>query len=508
MLLSHRPCAAALAALAFALTVSGLPAQGVNDAEPGYDFNSQEQQLVLDGESEVEGRLLGNTPQWVAQLLKWPDLGEIEIHLGIRDDEQVRDATDHLARILQAGYLPAEIGDRWVPLRDWNVFYSDWIDQGGADAFLTNWMIGEARFQVVDSPNTVIVGIRPPGRIPARLRPEAWAVEIAAQYMTPEVLPHAASDERMFRVIHSYVDGEIVEGDWIPSVTGGRRRSPATSSSIEVDRIKFFTDGVLAVFSVPKYLWDPSSLVNPFADRFPRPSSPAEIVAMRQMLFRPESHTPMPVASDPGQEQMGRLLGELLQATPSEVLIEDWSRRMSTDLNATRLGEMFDDMTPEERGLWHAQQLTERLMAEGAGALGRGQYEEASTRFGHALILDPLNVSAAWMLKITRDRARDDALRHEGTLPLPWFGVADQLLRRHRNAVEERSIQSRERSETQLALRDLRTQFLEAYSDHDYRRARQIVQRILALEPNDASSLFFADLIERLLATEEGRQTN
>ena len=47
----------------------------------------------------------------------------------------------------------------------------------------------------------------------------------------------------------------------------------------------------------------------------------------------------------------------------------------------------------------------------------------------HVLLLEPENVSASMMLKITRDRAQEWALsRSEQSGRLPWFSAAEQML--------------------------------------------------------------------------------
>jgi hypothetical protein len=472
-------------------------------AQPAMPFNSAAHELT--SEVSERSRLLSNTPQWVVQQLTWPPNGEIESHLGIRDVDQVAQATENAHLILRPDHISPTLSDQWVPLRDWNIFYTDWIDHGGADTFLTNYTLDEIRFQLADTPNFVIVGVRPVRGRPLNMRLEAWVLQVVEALLTEEVQPESTDDTRSYRILEIYEPDEIIEGDWLPRGPEGRRRGVTTSASTDIERVKFFTDGLIVVLSVPKFLWDPTSLVNPFAERFPEPSSPAEIVAMTQMLFHPESSVPEPVATD---QTMVTLLEQLLIETPGDVLIMDWSRRMGdVNLDHQRMGRMFSDMSPEQQGLWHAQQLSERLMAEGARALGDRRYDEAATRFGHALILDPLNVSAAWMLEVTRQRARSWAVEVEQPLPLPWFAAADQLLMRHRNAVEERRIQTEERSQRDLALRDLRTQWHEAYAERDLRRARQILHRMLDLEPGDASTLFFVDLIEHLLAVED-RETH
>jgi tetratricopeptide (TPR) repeat protein len=464
------------------------------------EFNSPAHELVKD--VYERGRLLTNTPQWAAQLLHWPPAGELQAHLAIRDDALAAEATAMAARVLQPDYLPDDLTDWWIPLRDWNVFYIDWVDHGGADAFLANFSVDETRFQVADTPNNVIVGIRPStGRGPG-LSSRQWVVDVARAFVSVDLHPIDLEDHALFRVLRRDESGEIVEGDWIPQ--GPERRTSAPDSALEIERVTYFSDSHVVVLAAPKFLWDPTSLANPFVDRFPVPESPAEVDALAQMLFRPESPTPQPVAADPAR--MMRVLEELLEATPSDVLMADWARRLNeigVELTVDEVDRMFGGATVEEIGLWHAQQLAERLMAEGVLALAAHSYDEAANRFSQALVLDPLNISAAAMLELTRDRARAWALRIERPLPLPWFEAAEQALARHRNAVRERRYEMRERSEIFLALRDLRTQWLEAYGERDFRRARQILSRILELDPGDASTLFFIELIEGLIDVEE-----
>lgn len=486
--------------LLVALLVSGAWTQEAEESAPAVAvFNSASAQLVTD--AVERDRLITNTPQWALQLLTWPSSAELERHLGVRVQEQVDAATELAQAIFQERWVPPNLDALWIPLRNWNIFYTDWVNHGGADAFLMNCAFEEVRLQVADTPNFVIVGVRPRRPCPSNVPLQDWVLETARDLFTPAVLPAEGEAPDRFRVIKTWIEGEIIEGDWLPRGPGDRRAPSSVSGDIE--RVKFFTTGRVAVYSIPKFLWDPASLVNPFAERFPAPSSPAEIAEVTQMLFRPQGPTPTPMASDPGEMQ--RLLEELLRATPSDVLLRAWGQRMRTTLSPERLQRRFDELTPERKGLWHAQQLAERLMAEGVRALAAERYDEAATRFSHVLILDPLNVSAAMMLEITRDQARDWAMRVDRPLPLPWFAAADQALQRHRRAVEERRIEAEERSRQQLALRDLRTQWLEAYADHDLRQARQILHRMLDLDPGNASTIFFADLVERLLAAEEGR---
>lgn len=475
-----------------------IAAQGM----PEPEFNDSIHQMLSETDVTERDRLLGNTPQWVVQLLRWPPTGEIEAHLGVRDEEQVAQATDMIHRIIRPDYLPDTIAQQWIPLRDWNVFYTDWIDHGGADAFLTNYSFDRIRIQIADTPNFVILAVRPTLPRPAETQADDWVVQVVEALCTEDIQPIDPDDPQRFRLIEIHEPDEIVEGDWLPQGPEGRRNRPSTSASVDIERVKFFTNSQFVVISVPKFLWDPTSLVNPFADRFPIPSGPAEIAAISQMLFRTSGDTPAPREYNPAV--MNQLLEELLRATPSPILLRDWGRRMGgLDLNMDGLQALFGELSDEQRGLWHTQQLAQRVMAEGVQALAEDRYEEAAIRFMHVLILDPLNVSGAMLLEITRDRARSWAVEIEQPLPLPWFEAANEALQRHRDSVEERRIQNAERTQRNLALRDLRTQWIEAYSEGDLRRARQILHRMLDIDPGNASSLFFVDLIERLLAAEE-----
>jgi hypothetical protein len=483
------------------LTPTAWAAVSTAPAVPPREYNSVDHQIVT---SRAErDRLLSKTPQWVIQELTWPPASELTDHLGIRDEDQARQAAEMAQAILRPDYVPENLAARWIPLRGWNIFYTDWVNHGGADTFLTNYTADDVRLQLADTPNFVIVAIRPKSPRPAGEHLDEWVLEVVRAMCNEAILPAQAEASQTVEITVAYAPDQIIEGEWTPRGPAERRASQTRTGSRDIERVKFFTDGEIVVISVPKFLWDPTSLVNPFAPRFPAPSGPAEIAAMTQMLFRPESPTPQPIDSDPAS--MTRLLEQLLRATPSDVLLRDWSRRTRVNLDADKLDRMFNDMSAERKGLWHAQQLSERLIAEGVGALSDQHYDEAATRFSQALILDPLNVSAAMLLEITRDRARDWAVSIDRPLPLPWFEAADQALRRHQNAVEYRRRETQERSQTQLALRDLRTQFLEAYAENDLRQARQILHRMLDLDPGNASTLFFVDMIEGLLAAEEGR---
>jgi tetratricopeptide (TPR) repeat protein len=416
-------------------------------------------------------------------------------------------ATELAEIVLLPSWVPQDITRHWIPLRDWNVFYRDWIDHGGADALLTNYEQDGVKFQIADTPNHLIVGFRPELPSPPSVDPEDWVVQRVEEYMSSDLYPLSMDDVEMFRVLRFSQGTRVIEGDWIPQGPEHRRTPP--TSTLELERVKFFTNGQMAVLSVPKFLWEPTSLVNPFADRFPQPASSAETEALAQFLFRPASPTPRPFASDP--EEMEAVLERLLEAHPTNMLELDWGRRLNevgVEMNRDDLDALFEEVGTDRLGLWHAQQLAERVLAEGAEALADQRYDEAANRFSQALVLDPLNVSAALLLEMTRARAEVWAREADRSLPLPWFEAAEQALERHRSAVAERKFQMQQRSERYLALTDLRTQWLEAYGEKDFRRARQILDRMQAIDPGDASTLFFIEMIEGILQNQSDAENN
>ena len=160
---------------------------------------------------------------------------------------------------------------------------------------------------------------------------------------------------------------DVPAGEWVPRGPAGREAAPNANASQDIERVKFLTDGEIVVVSVPKYLWDPSSLVNPFSERFPQPSGPTEIAAMTQMLFRPESPTPQPVAADP--TSMTQLLEELLRATPSAQLLQDWGLRMQANLEQERLERMFEEMTPMLQQVVQAPEMAKMIPSAEIGDL-------------------------------------------------------------------------------------------------------------------------------------------
>lgn len=477
----------------------GLPAEYAPMAASPR-FNSNDPSLVR--EYEQLTRLKVNAPRWVAQFLSFPSPSEIKNALGQPPAQVRQKALESIRQMLASRFLPEELSAHLIPLSSWAVLYEDWRDHGKTDVFLTRYSVDNYLVQVAETPNHIVVFVRDTNGKPAEERATALRQVYAyANLMLNEHLkPVSAESLEMFQANSIPF---FLYGYYLPKLdvlTGNTRKSDLltsnglpneSSSSARASAVRFYTDGDFAAFLLPKPVLN-GELLNPFEPRFEahQESAPSSLPTAATGSEKQVKGVEALAANQAQFANMAEYLGDHF--------CDPYWRQLNERVPLGDIEQTFRGLSYEQKLMILERLQSDEYYTSGTRAFLDKDYDSALIYWTRLVRQEPENSRGALLLQLaikykTRDsfagnlnQARGDKLIAQGMDALFW--QQKRLVARM-----EQKRQERVRNE---AVDGFRARALEFMKEGNYSESLKQWERILDIEPGNATALFFKDICE------------
>lgn len=481
-----------------------------NDESATIIYNDQAPPLVPDKTQIPKLKMLA--PQWAVQQFDWLTADEIARYKGRANPQDVAAVRQWLIRILRPEFIPKDLELHLIPLRNWAIFYRDWIDHGGSDTFIVKYKIlNKYVIQISETINYVIIAVRDLDRKApvSKAEHKKFVLEMAQRLLVSEIHPpHPGA------LVESKTEttGELTVGFWTPpSPALSKKNNDGVEVPPEVisDSIKFCTDGQLVIFQVLKYIWT-GEMPNPFEPRFtPEPSTRTDDsiwkLVEQQLAESKELDTPEKriefyeriknrIVTKQIEEYLGPMLytyeGEKLTATVPIALIE----------------HAFNQLDDAQKNYLIKQRQSDELYIEGLKAFNQKRYDIAVDKWSASLKLEPLNVRCALLLMVATDYLKEKMQATLGKIDYenPTLGKAIDALLSHRQAILKYELSQREETLKEREVSKHRVLALDYYARGQYQEAINEWNEVLKIDPGNPQAALFIDLATRRLKSKEG----
>lgn len=462
-------------------------------------FNSNEPRLIPDG---VElSRLKFQTPQWMQQFLSFPSEVELSRHVGNARPEVRKAATDAIAQIVKPQLLPADISQHLIPLSGWAVLYEDWRNHGGTDVFLTKFVQGSCAVELAETHNHVIVLVRDmsAGKTEDHANMLQIVHKTANTFFNEHFKPVSAEALKLFRESTSppYIYGfytpkiEALTGaDDVRDLmtTGGQPNE--NSVSAKASAVRYFCNGEVAGFMILKPTFG-AELRNPFEPRFTQ----SRVSTIDDVPFWENQAAVQGMATErTKRRQIEEYLGNYFY--------DDQGGKLTSTISVAELEKSFIELSPEQKLAIVERKMSDELQTSATRAFASADYTLALYYWTRLLDLEPENPRAS-ILILTAVRAF--AASHSG---------GDVARARKSEKVVDQALDAVTRQQTKLSMREAgreqtlaheravvnyRTRALNFVSEGNFAEALKEWDKLLSIDPGNASALTFRDICDRRL---------
>jgi len=483
-----------------------VPANRPPDSQIGpVLWNEQVPSFLSDSQWLQQLRLFG--PEWLRQNLTWPNEVEQRIHEADSTNEQRLAFMQWMVDLLRI-QIPGELVRFIVEMADWQLVMRDWTNQPGADAFLVRFRSSGYAIHISDIPSAMIIVARPIdlSRF-TNANNRDFAMQVAEDLLERPLLP--VGPESVFSNEVPMLSG-AVEGSWKVSAMGELRRKFQPDES-KRPPIRFFSQGELAAFMIPKTLFaldgeDQAALER--QSRFQRPVDSPDTELLLSMMDEQMARSPL--LSDPG----GRLAYfEQLRRTLNIRTVEEFLGPMMFDRDGQRLqveslsydvlSREIEELTADQREILLRQRRVDWFYLEGLKNFEQNKLDAALEAWSQALALDPLNVRVAVLMEVAAARRLNlefagDA--QKASLDVLQFNVSE-LLAFHTQKVARHAMQQQEEERRMQRVSALRAEAMAMFRDGLYESSLTKWQEILRIDPNNSVALLYSAICSSRLET-------
>lgn len=468
----------------------------------GHRFNSNEPMMVPNG-TELS-RLKFQTPQWLAQFLSFPPPSEIEFRYGEAPADVRAKAGQAIRQALAGQYLPEKLDEHLIPMSGWAVLYEDWINHGGTDVFLTKFIQDHYVLQIAETHNHIIVLIRDLDN--QRTEDFARMLKLTYKYadslLNEQFKPVSTDALRLFRTNLSppYVYGfyspkmEVLSNRDSSSdlmTSGGLPNERSTSA--RASAVRFFCNGDFAGFMILKPLFG-AEMRNPFDARFKKsaPDSAGEV----PFWDRPQAVTPQQAGSE---EQITR---RQVEEYLGNYFYDQKGNKLSQRIPIKELERAFRELSREQQLEIVRRKMIDEFYTSGTESFAAGDIGAALGYWTNILKFDPENPRAAILLQMgIRMRTQSN---YDGSLERARY--ADERIAAALEAIEAQqtvlSLKREQKQQDQVresAVVNFRTRALDFLSEGNYRDSLNEWNKLLNVDPGNASALIFKEICEQKL---------
>jgi tetratricopeptide (TPR) repeat protein len=439
-----------------------------------------------------------HAPQWVQQSIVWPSSLERRIHSGISSFDQRAAMIAWLDAAFYFKPMPPELALNAVEMRNWLVLFSDWARYSGADAFIMRFTNKGYALHITEATTNLVLIARPERPLDANIsNPKAYAMNVANDLFHTYLLP--GKPELVLSEPVEDLPGGLA-GSWQPGLAGRTRR--AMNEEFPPLAIRFFVVDSMVAFNINKEIWRHTDNPTLYTKRFTPPrnqESETEILEAIQ-----DETLSSPRLTDPAERIVfyERLRQQLNIKTVEEflgpMLFDSRGERItSKNIDYQRLISVVESLNQDQRDFLLNQRKVDTFYIEGMRALEQNDIDLALNFWMRALDAEPSNVrvnvllEVALNIKVERefggnaDEANND----------PIVRNARELQAFHRKTVLRESVERLERERMSKEIEEMRARGIDLYKQGMYEESKQMFQRILRRDPNNATALLWLTTI-------------
>jgi tetratricopeptide (TPR) repeat protein len=272
-----------------------------------------------------------------------------------------------------------------------------------------------------------------------------------------------------------------------------------SSASARASAVRFFCNGEFAGFMVLKPVFG-GQLRNPFEPRFTRVvrQRPEEVPFWDKQVV---ATTPAATAEFNKRRQIEEFLGNYF--------FDEEGSRLTEIISVADLEKAFLELSPEQKHAIVERKMVDELHTSGTRAFVARDYEGALKSWTRILGIEQDNPRASiLLLTAIRDFAKvryngdEERARKENKVVTEAFAaIARQQTLLALNQVSEEQQEARER-----AIVNYRTRALNYLSEGNFAESLKEWDKLLGIDPGNASALTFRDICERKIRAADGRR--
>lgn len=473
------------------------------ESSPSISYNDMAPPVVED--ELMIPRLKTIAPQWAVQQLEWVKPDEIEKYKGRATDEQVGECVKWILQTIRSSLIPQDISEHLIPLRNWSIFYRDWIDHGGSDTFIVKYKIGSLVIRISETPNYILVAVRDLNQKEKFAKEEhiTFVVNMASEVLAPELQPKSVD---AISIINKTNSGIATEGFWSASVSpSSAQAKPKTennqNSSQEAisDSVKFFTNGGFVVFQVLKYIWT-NELSNPFEPRFSLDVN-TEVdksiwnIVEKEIKENPDLATPEDRIKFYERMKL-RIIAKQVEEYLGPLLYDYEGNKLTATIPISQIETAFNKLNSIQKDYLLKQRKSDEYYIEGLKAFNEKRYDVAVDKWADALNIDPLNVRCALLLSIAEDYLKEKMYRTLGRVDFqnPTLKKAVEALTAHQRAILNYELTQRIETIKEREIARHRVRAIDLYSEGRYKEAIEEWDKVLKIDPGNPQAELFKDL--------------
>jgi hypothetical protein len=452
--------------------------------------------------NEIEkSKLIMHAPQWSVQLLEFPSNKTIDAYSGKASPGAVSEAALWLDRILKQQYLPKDVSAHLLALKNYAVLYRDWIDHGGSDAFLVKYQADSIVFQILETPNYVLIACKDLSQrnaepVSAHVN---FALGMAKRVLENDLVARSADSVHLLEMPK---DVSITTGYWKPNVDFEKLKAQhpgAYDEDILSDSIRFCTNGDVVAFEIFKYIWT-ASVENPFASRFgvivdTRSDERLFTMLEDQMKSNPSLNSPKTRI-----EFLDRIKDRLVTRQAEEYLgpfLYDYEgNKITANIPFKNLDAAVSSLNDDQKAILVNQRMVDEYYLRGLKSFNEKDYQGAIANWIQVLELEPLNVRAAILLEIAMDfRKQQIAFAGEAVVRKdPSLESAREALATHKRNILKRRLIDKEEQLTSQEIASHQIKAIDYYTEGHFADAIREWDAVLKIDPANARALLFREM--------------
>ncbi|MCD6384251.1 hypothetical protein J7M23_00595 [Candidatus Sumerlaeota bacterium] len=491
-----------------------VPEPNPTQSLPSISYNDMAPLIVAD--ELMVPKLKTLAPQWAVQQLDWVKPDEVDKYKGRASSEQVAECMKWILQTIRSSLIPQDLSEHLIPLRNWSIFYRDWIDHGGSDTFVVKYKLGSLVIRISETANYILVAVRDLKQQQNYPKEEhiSFVLNMASEVLTPALQPESAD---AVSISNETKTGIATEGFWAASMTAhtnqpdtqGKQKS---SQGVISDGVKFFTNGRFVIFQVLKYIWT-NKLNNPFEPRFSlevddKVDESIWSIVEKEIKENPDLATPEERIRFYERMKL-RIVAKQVEEYLGPLLYDYEGNKLTATIPISQIEKAFNDLNSVQKDYLLKQRKSDEYYIEGLKAFNEKRYDVAVDKWSEALRIDPLNVRCALLLSIAEDYLKEKMYRTLGKVDFqnPTLKKAVEALNNHQSAILNYELTQRIETVKEREIARHRVRAIDLYSEGRYREAIEEWDKVIKIDPGNPQAALFKDLALKRLKETESQET-
>lgn len=249
-----------------AAAMAGSAVGPVEKAGGAVAWNQEASSAALTPEALSEG-----VPAWQKAQMLWPSADDIKRH-GVPATEKDRaEALAWIKKYIRPEYLPSNVADNMVAMKQWGVALDTEKETRRADVFLVRYVCQGLVIQMQESNSNVVLTVAASGPAGTAADPKQFVLDTGTKILKDGLM--FGPSDKVFTRADKGTASTITRLSWSPPATvvtdenGSRGVSSLKGGELGTSSISANTNGRFIRFDILKNDGGPS-MINPFVKRF------------------------------------------------------------------------------------------------------------------------------------------------------------------------------------------------------------------------------------------------